>query len=284
MFEVADLRERVILSMATDLGFRMSDFIALKKKDLPALDQKPPISFEVMTDKEDVIAHGFLSQETVNLLKVYLPTLQKKNSNVYLFPSNGQSHISDEWMNRLILNLAVKAQIPLNDKALTFHCFRKMFLSTSADVGLFTAGKKIVGKAIPQSDDTYLTTVKLKDAFLRIKAQLTIQETVKPENHERLEQMQTTIVNQQKEIQDATTRIDALVKNLEKQQTEMEKMKTHQNTVDHVLDLLDLTEEDTKIISEMILDYRERKMKMEEAEAQKQEDEEKNEILDRGRK
>lgn len=35
MFKVADLRERVILSMATDLGLRVSDFIELGKDELP---------------------------------------------------------------------------------------------------------------------------------------------------------------------------------------------------------------------------------------------------------
>src|SRR5665647_2541418 len=70
MFEVADLRERVILSTATDLGLRISVFIEIKKSDLPPLDQEPPISFEIMTSKEDVLAHGFLSQETVDLLKI----------------------------------------------------------------------------------------------------------------------------------------------------------------------------------------------------------------------
>ena len=46
MFEVADLRERVILSMATDLGQRTVDFINIKKKDLPNLNQETPITFE----------------------------------------------------------------------------------------------------------------------------------------------------------------------------------------------------------------------------------------------
>lgn len=136
MFDVADLRERVILSMATDLGLRIGDFIALKKSNLPLLNQEPPIPFELMTDKEDVVAHGFLSQETVDLLKVYLPTLERKNKNPYLFPSNGESHISDEWMNRLLQNLSKKARINLNEKDLTFHCFRKMFLSAAIDSGI----------------------------------------------------------------------------------------------------------------------------------------------------
>jgi hypothetical protein len=179
MFEVADLRERVILSMATDLGLRVSDFINLKKDELPALNQETPISFDIMTNKEEVVAHAFLSQETVDLLKVYLPTLTKK-ANPYLFPSNGKSHISDEWLNRLLQRLAQKARIALNGKSLTFHCFRKMLLSASIDSGIgLTAGKKLVGKAIAQSDDTYLTTVNLRKKFIQLKRFQTIKEQPK---------------------------------------------------------------------------------------------------------
>lgn len=112
MFEVADLRERVILSMATDLGLRIGDFIALKKSDLPPLDQEPPISFETMTTKEGVLAYGFLSKETVDLLKVYLPTLERKNGNPYLFPSNGNRNISDEWLNKLLQRLGKSKDKP----------------------------------------------------------------------------------------------------------------------------------------------------------------------------
>lgn len=180
MFEVADLRERVILSIATDLGLRISDFIGIKKEDLPSLDQEQPIAFDVTTGKEEVVAHGFLSDETSKLLRVYLPTLKKDN--VYLFPSNGGSHISDEWLNRLLQKLAAKAQIDLNGKSLSFHCFRKMFLSASIDSGIgLTAGKKLCGKAIPKSDDTYLTTVRLKEKFIQLKKFLTIEQTDKLE-------------------------------------------------------------------------------------------------------
>jgi integrase len=177
MFQVADLRERVILTLATDLGLRIGDFLELKKTDLPSLNQEAPFSFDVMTNKEDVVAHGFLSQETLDLLKVYVPTLERKKGNPYLFPSNGKSHISDEWMNRLLQNLADKAQVILNGKDLTFHCFRKMFLSASVDSGIgLTAGKKLCGKSISQSDDTYLTTVNLGQKFVQLKKSLGIRE------------------------------------------------------------------------------------------------------------
>jgi len=191
MFEVADLRERVVLSMATDLGLRISDFIEIKKEDLPTLDQEPPIAVDIITNKEEVMAHGFLSEETVSLLKVYLPTLKKDN--VYLFPSNAQSHISDEWLNRLLQKLAAKAQLDLNGKSLTFHCFRKMFLSASIDSGIgLTAGKKLCGKSIAKSDDTYLTVIKLREKFIQLKKFLTIEEKPKVET-EKIESLKSAV-------------------------------------------------------------------------------------------
>jgi len=208
MFEVADLRERVILSLATDLGLRVGDFINIKKKDLPTLSQEAPISFDIMTGKEDVVAHGFLSQETVDLLKTYLPVLdQKKKDNPYLFASNGLSHMSDEWLNRLLQRLSEKAQIDIpNGKNLTFHCFRKMFLSTAIDSGIgLTAGKMLVGKSIATNDETYLTTVRLREKFLQLKKFLTIKPSTKPEEHEKVEELKGIVVKLQEEVNQQRT-------------------------------------------------------------------------------
>jgi len=200
MFEVADLRERVILSMATDLGLRISDLIRIKKGALPSLTQDPPVGFDVMTGKEEVVAHGFLSAETIELLRVYLPTLQKKE-NPYLFPSNGKRPISDEWLNQLLRKLAEKAQIELNGKSLTFHCFRKMFLSTSIDSGIgLTAGKKLCGKAIARSDDTYLTTVKLREKFVKLKKFLAIKQSAKIESNI-IEKLETVVSKLSEELE-----------------------------------------------------------------------------------
>ncbi|HUT17444.1 MAG TPA: tyrosine-type recombinase/integrase, partial [Acidobacteriota bacterium] len=169
MFEVANLKERTVLSLAVDTGLRISDFIAVKKADLPSLDEEPPIAFELLTQKEKIPAHCFLSQESVDLLKTYIPTLRKKN-NFYLFSSNGKSHISDEAVSKMLKRLAEKAQIDLNGKRLSFHCFRKMFLSASIDSGIgLTAGKLMCGKAVPKSDSTYLTSVKLRELFIQLK-------------------------------------------------------------------------------------------------------------------
>ena len=174
MFQVANLKERTILSLAVDTGLRISDFLAIKKTDLPPLEAESPIAFTLLTQKEKIPAHCFLGKETVDLLKTYLPTT-KNRKNEYLLASNGRSHISDEAVSKMLNRLADKAQIDLNGKSLTFHCFRKMFLSASIDSGIgLTAGKKLCGKAIARSDDTYLTTVKLREKFIQLKKFLTI--------------------------------------------------------------------------------------------------------------
>ena len=210
MFDIADIRERVILSMATDLGLRVGDFISIKKGNLP-LDQETPIPFDTMTGKEGVVAYGFLSQETVDILKSYLPTLTKK-TNPYLFPSNGKSHISDEWLNRLLQRLAKKAKITMNGKSLTFHCFRKMLLSASIDSGIgLTAGKKLVGKAIAQSDDTYLTTINLRKKFIQLKNFQTIKEQPKIET-ENIEKLNKAISKLQEDLTTQKTITDVISK------------------------------------------------------------------------
>lgn len=216
MFKVADLRERVMLSMATDLALRISDFIRLRESDLPDLSQEPPIPFEIMTGKEDVTANAFLSAETVELLKSYSVHLDQREKdrreraerqggafreNLYLFPSSGSKPITEERVNGLLKILAEKAQINTNGKSLTFHCFRKMFLSASIDSGIgLTAGNKLIGKAIPQSDDTYLTTAQLKAKFIQLKKFLTIKQTPKPESEERIESLKNIVAKLQQDL------------------------------------------------------------------------------------
>jgi integrase len=265
MYAFADLRERVILSMATDLGLRIGDFVSLKKKQLPPTDQEPPISFEIMTDKEKVVAHGFLSKETVNLLKVYLPTLESK-SNEHLFPSNGKSHISDEWVGKLLKRLAKKAKINLNGKKLTFHCFRKMFLSASIDSGIgLTAGKMLCGKAIRQSDDTYLTTVKLRKKFIQLKNYLTIKEQPKIEL-ENIESLKKAISKLQEDLGNQRTITNVISdenQEIKKQLSESEKelnmvSDTILNRIIPIVDLFDSIEG----LEEFLIQFKDKKTKL----------------------
>jgi site-specific recombinase XerD len=148
-------------------------------------------------------------------LKVYLPSLQqeaekkskengRKYDNPYLFPSNGTHPISDEWVNRLLKDLAAKAGIALGDREMHFHLFRKLFLSSAIDSKAgFTAGKILCGKAVSKSDSTYLhlTTHQLREKFILIKGFLTIEEQSKVET-ETIELFKGTLKKIEKELED----------------------------------------------------------------------------------
>ncbi len=174
MFNVGDLRARTILSMALDLGWRISDFLEIKKSDVPDLTQEAPLSFERITSKEKIIAKSFLSIETVELLKTFMPTLKPENP--YLFQSNSHNHLDPESVGDILKSLAKKANIAIPlQKILRFHAFRKRFLSTCADLKVDVNTAKILcGKNVESSMLAYLSEVNHKKAFLEIKEVLNL--------------------------------------------------------------------------------------------------------------
>ena len=99
---------------------------------------------------------------------------------------------------------STKSQDQPKWQMLTFHCFRKMFLSTSVDAGMLTAGKMLCGKAIPQSDATYLTTVKLREKFSQLKNFLNITELPKFEK-ENIESLKRAVSKLQEDLSTQTT-------------------------------------------------------------------------------
>lgn len=172
-FNCSDLQTRVIISMGLDLGWRIGDFIKLTREQIPDLTQKTPIPFDLITEKEQVISKTFLSAETVELLKSYLPTVED-NPNPFLFPSNGKGHLKGEAVNYKLREAFKKAKIRIpKGKRLRFHAFRKRFLSTCANSKIdVNIAKILVGKSVERSMLTYLSEVEHKNAFLEVKETL----------------------------------------------------------------------------------------------------------------
>jgi len=239
MYAVANFRERVILSMATDLGLRIGDFLEIKKPDLPDLSQEAPIAFDVMTDKEDVIAKGFLSQETVDLLKKYVETLS--GDNPFLFPSNQKTNkpISKSQMGNLLRDLAEKAEIKVaNGKSLSFHCFRKMFLSAAIDSGVgLTVGKILCGKTVDASDSTYLTTVKLRQHFNELKKFLTINVQPKVEE-EKIGSLKKAVAQLQEDLSTQKIISETLSEENQKLKQELKRLNKNQSTLEEKVDTM----------------------------------------------
>lgn len=227
MFTLADLRGKVILSLGLDVAWRIGDVLSLRKSDIPDLEQECPIQVERITQKEREFSSTFLSCETVQLLKAYLPTLRQDNEFLFQTKSNG-SHVDDENLNGTIQDLGFKSGFcdkkgkVLNgrnkSKNFTWHSFRKAFLTTATQLGIENDQKcLLVGKSLEkgQSMETYIGDPKLKNAFLAIRNALALTKTQDVEvRNEEIEKLRNTVVEQQKTIQNQQTTIEAQTKRI----------------------------------------------------------------------
>jgi len=225
IFAVANLRERIVLALAKDLGIRIGDFVKIKKADLPDLNQESPIPFDIMTGKEEVLAKGHLSAETVELLKTYLPTITD-NTNAYLFPTNGEHGIDEDTLGQILKALAKKAGIivPPN-KQFTFHMFRKLFISTGKNIGVSDdVVKALCGKSVASDIRTYMTGIQWREAFSKIADVLKIQQ-IGNKNHARLEELEERNKKLEEQISMLWQVLDSTMKALEeKSETRKAKM------------------------------------------------------------
>jgi len=176
MFNCGNILDRVIISMALDLGWRVGDFAKVRKDMLPNLEKEAPLAFELVTEKEEVVSKSFLSSQTVNLLKTYLNTLPQDNP--YLFPNGNGGYLDPESIGKRLKVLAKKAKIVIpKGKRLRFHCFRKRFLSECANLKIdINTAKIMCGKSVPKDMLTYLSEVEHKKAFEEVHERLRLTE------------------------------------------------------------------------------------------------------------
>ena len=198
MHKVAGLRERTILLLAKDFGLRVGDFCRLLKRDFESrISQTPPVPIDILTAKEGIVAHAFISEESLEQLKIFLPTLNPKNK--FLFQSSRQGHLDEETVNWILKDLAEKAKMQLTG-SLRFHCFRKLFMRTAAELGVSSWNAKLlVGKAVEKSIETYINGVRLKEDFVKISNVLRVNEPQQNSRMLTLEEALELLVEVQKE-------------------------------------------------------------------------------------
>lgn len=224
MHRVADLRGRAILLMAKDLGLRLSDFKTITIKQLPNLDAETPIPLNMETRKEHVWTKGFLSAETVQILKTYLKTLKnRKKPSPFLWPSNGSHPLDEDSFGVWLKKLAEKTGIKTGNQSLTFHCFRRLLMRAAIETGVgLTAAKLMVGKAVAKSDETYIARAQLRDAYKKLSKYLNVTGVEPPSQPE----LAKTVVNQQREITDLKDTIKDLTGRLDLITKEMGRLRT----------------------------------------------------------
>ena len=135
------------------------------------------------------------------------------------FPSNSQSHISDETVNTRLRDLARDAGIELGNMKLRWHCFRKMIISQAKNLGIDPDVLRVlVGKSVKKDMLTYMTGVDVKTAFnklqevLGIKAFTEESEDIAKTMGAKIKGLENAMLQLEHENQNFKTRIDLLQK------------------------------------------------------------------------
>jgi integrase/uncharacterized coiled-coil protein SlyX len=223
IWTIADLRGKTAISLGLDFAWRIGDFQAIKIADLGDLSQECPIQIEKLTEKEKELSSTFISCETVELLKVYLPTLREDNEYLFQTRSNG-SHIDDETLNGMLQELGFKSGLTDKDgiflngrnkgKRLSWHSFRKTFLTTATNLEIDPDTKcLLVGKSIEKGEsmETYLGDIHLREAFLTVRNALALNKTQQVERQaDEIAELKATITAQSQTIMNQQTEIRVL--------------------------------------------------------------------------
>lgn len=215
MASLANLREQVILEVLL-LGLRVSDASRLERKDFDRLNEDPPVPLRIYAKKEGTIYRTYISAEFQELLRLYLPTIEKETK--YLLPGKRKgSHIDNDILNLTLQQLAEKAQVKLNGN-LRWHTGRKLVLRSCAELGINQwSAKALTGKSISKDMATYLEGLDLKKDFLKLHSVLKLKHTKESNRvgdvEKTVDMLKETLTTLEKENMVLKTRIDNLQSN-----------------------------------------------------------------------
>jgi len=268
------LRDRVIILVMFQGGMDVSTLCSLKYGDVAeglAKDEYP-LKLELFRRKAGTEYYTFLGRDAINALKAYLNDTKARgltlNYNSPLFLKGSHKAMSYEGIEpshvqAMLKELAIKSGFVdehLNGKdfnPLGPHALRESFGSIMTGKGVPEVVVDFwLGHEIGEMAEAY------KSAKLEDLRQMYL-------DRERYIGISVNDIEQKlrAEIDEKNRQLQAVVNGLSVENLELKgrimNLESHQRTVDHVLEMLDLKEEDAKDISEMIRGYRERKLKVE---------------------
>lgn len=219
MWKIAGLTEKIMIKSWL-LGLRISDACKLEWSNFNIKPSDEPIEVLIHTRKEGITAHAFIDSEFQKLLEKYIPTLDK--SNKYLFQSEKGGNVKEKQMLRKLQSLQKRAGIQTNGQVFGWHIARKMFLRTSAELGITSwSAMMMVGKSVDKSISTYINGVALKNDAIKISNVLKMEISTGNGKVTRLEEVVNSL---EKENMVFKTRLDLLQKQFEKLNTTVERL------------------------------------------------------------
>jgi len=225
MFQVGDVKDKAMLSLATSLGWEISGFVKLKRKTVQDLIERAKengdhfIYFKNIRQKTGALRLGVLNPLAIEWLDKWLKTSSshKKQKREKVNPVSDIFLLTDRGIQNRLKILAIRADIKTTGRV-RFHNIRKWVMSGLSRCGFNEWQTKFVlGKAIPLADSTYLQTLEFEVKERYPKA---YDEYLNLENETSKDLKKKTI-----EIESENKRLSNRVKQLESKDNEIEELK-----------------------------------------------------------
>jgi site-specific recombinase XerD len=149
------------------MGFRASDFTKITYGRLRGIDltQEAPIFLgKIKTGKESVIANVFLDADVIKTISELLELHKDAQDEDLVFPCR------DEHLSYLLRKLAIKAQVNIGEKEVSFHALRRFLYDRLTNVMSDEKAKMIIGKKTKES--SYLSNQELRENFKKVLAEI----------------------------------------------------------------------------------------------------------------
>jgi len=232
MYQVGNIEDKARLATAISLGWGAYDFVHLEWSFIEpylAENLELPVAFWFERKKTGAPSRSHLTHESVEALRMLRDITPK--SSQYVFSGRNGKNLTEDALNDWLKSLIRRAKIQTRGK-IRFHLVRKFLMSQLSASGMNQWETKLaVGKSIPSDILTYLKdqAQNLREKFMNAESRFALSGLTNA-NHSKLdvingkvEEMENIISEQQIEIGELKTKIEAVTNTLTRKTKELKK-------------------------------------------------------------
>lgn len=263
MDNTKSLRDRSILLILFQSGLDASSLCSLKYGDIVEClteDFSPPLKIDVRRPKTQVDFYTFIGKDSIEALKIYIHDLESKgfkfSENTPLFLKEGSQlnkfeKITPNLIQFSFRELSKKLGYMNDDKdrnIMSPHSFRESFSSILLNNNVpDSIVDFLLGHSIGTMSEAYKKTdfEKLREMYIQIEPKLSIGNG--NNNHTRIETLENTIIQLQKDSLAYKTTSETLTKKLVELEENWQKATER---ADHILELINTRNENERIEKE----------------------------------
>ena len=236
MFEVGDIQEKALLSLACSLGWEISSFTDFNREILSKLlerqkeTKEPFVYFKQIREKTGQPRLGILNPSAIEWCNKWLKISENQEIQQTKMKTSDIFNLTERGIVRRVKKMAIKAGIKTTG-SVKFHNIRKWVMS-----GLSRSGfnewqtKFVLGKAIPLADSTYLQSLEQEvrerypsayENYLNLSTTISkdLKKKIEDENKklkDKFTEMQKENAETKKEMRQLGLTVKSLVEKLEK--------------------------------------------------------------------